>query len=305
MHDVRAPGACDATTVGTVLTPPVTAILFGLITACFFASSSLMGSRSVRMIGPWSGVAWMMMIGLVVTLPFTLLASRPDFSGATLWWWLLSGAGNLAGLVLAQSAFRIGKVGIVAPVLACEGAIAAVLASLTGESIAPLVAFLLLVIVAGIVITSIAPDPEPLEHERPVLAVILASLASLGFGSSLFATGFLSGEMDLGWLLLPSRLIGTIVLFIPLLAMRRLRITRPAVPLVIGMGLAEVLGFTAYSIGAQQSVAIASVLASQFAPIAAILAYILFRERLGRLQIGGVTVLVVAITALSVVTATA
>lgn len=282
----------------------MTAILFGLITACFFASSSLMASRSVRMIGAWSGVSWMMAIGLVVTLPITLVSTRPDLSGPTLWWWLLSGAGNVVGLVLAQSAFRIGKVGIVAPVLACEGAIAAVLASLTGESIAPLVGFLLLVIVIGIVVTSIAPDPEPLDHERPVLAVLLASLASLGFGSSLFATGFLSGEMDLGWLLLPSRLIGTVALFLPLLATRRLRITRPAVPLVIGMGLAEVFGFTAYSFGAQESVAIASVLASQFAPISAILAYLLFRERLGRLQITGVSVLVAAITALSIVQAT-
>lgn len=304
MNDAPAPGAYRACRRPAVLHTSVTAIIFGLITACFFAASSLMASRSVRMIGAWSGVAWMMIIGLVATLPITLLSTRPDLSGATLGWWLLSGAGNVAGLVLAQSAFRVGKVGIVAPVLACEGAIAAVLASLTGESIAPLVAFLLLVIVVGIVITSIAPDPAPLEHERPVLAVVLASLASLGFGSSLFATGFLSGSMDLGWLLLPSRLIGTVVLFIPLLVSRRLRITRPAVPLVIGMGLAEVAGFTAYSLGAQDSVAIASVLASQFAPISALMAYVLFRERLGRLQITGVSVLVAAITALSIVSAT-
>lgn len=263
-----------------------------------------MGSRIVRMIGPWSGVGWMMLVGLAATLPITLLSPRPDLSGSTLWWWLLSGAGNVTGLVLAQMAFRVGKVGIVAPVLACEGAIAAVLAAVTGESIAPIVAFLLLVIIGGVVITSIAPDPEPLDHERPVLAVLLSSLAALGFGSSLFATGFLSGDIPLGWLLLPSRLIGVVVLVIPLLASRRLRITRAALPLVIASGLAEVLGFTAYSFGAQDSVAIASVLASQFAPIAAIAAYLLFRERLGRLQIAGVTLLVVAITSLSIVSAT-
>ena len=256
------------------------------------------------MIGAWSGVAWMMAVGLVVTLPLTLASTVPDFSGTTIWWWLLSGAGNVVGLVLAQSAFRVGKVGVITPVLACEGAIAAVMASILGESIAPLVAFLLLVIVVGVVITGIAPDPEPLDHERPLLAIVLASFASLGFGSSLFATGILSGTMDLGWILLPSRLIGVLVLFLPLLVTQRLRITRSAVPLVIGMGLAEVFGFASYSFGAQDSVAIASVLASQFAPLSAIFAYILFRERLGKLQITGVAVLVTAVTALSFVAAT-
>ena len=42
-----------------------------------------------------------------------------------------------------------------------------------------------------------------------------------------------------------------------------------------------------------------SVLSSQFAPIAAIMAYVLFKERLGRAQILGVVVLVGGVTALT------
>jgi drug/metabolite transporter (DMT)-like permease len=42
------------------------------------------------------------------------------------------------------------------------------------------------------------------------------------------------------------------------------------------------------------------VLASQFAPIAAVMAYVLFKERLGRLQVTGVAILVVGVTALSI-----
>jgi multidrug transporter EmrE-like cation transporter len=42
------------------------------------------------------------------------------------------------------------------------------------------------------------------------------------------------------------------------------------------------------------------VLASQFAPIAAVMAYVLFKEKLGRLQITGVVILVAAVTALSI-----
>ena len=74
-----------------------------------------------------------------------------------------------------------------------------------------------------------------------------------------------------------------------------------ALVLVIGMGFSEVIGFTCFTLGAQYNIAVTSVLASQFAPIAAVMAYVLFRERLGRLQIAGVAILVVAVTALSLV----
>jgi len=43
------------------------------------------------------------------------------------------------------------------------------------------------------------------------------------------------------------------------------------------------------------------VLVSQFATISVVVAYVLFRERLGRLQVVGAVLLVVGVTALSLV----
>jgi len=277
----------------------VVSIVFGLATAVFFASSGLMASRSVKVIGSWSTVAWTMLVGLVIVLPFLMFSGVPDEIGDNIGWMVAAGTGNVAGLVLVGLAFRVGKVGVVAPIAATEGAIAAVIAAILGESIAPIVAFLLLAIVMGIVISAIAPDPEPLDHEQPVAAVLLATAGALAFGVSLYAAGSLSGDLPIPWVLLPARLVGVVALAIPLALTRRLLITRPMVPLILGMGLAEVLGFVCFAIGAQYRVAVTSVLASQFAPIAAVMAYVLFRERLGRLQIAGVTVLVVAVTALT------
>lgn len=275
-------------------------VVFGLATAVFFASSSLLSSRAVKIIGSWSTVAWTMLVGLAITVPFLVAAGVPAGLSDSLGWLLVAGAGNVAGLVLGGLAFRVGKVGVITPILATEGAIAAVIAAALGESIAPLVAFLLLVIVGGIVIAAIAPDPEPLEHERPVAAVLLATGGAIVFGVSLYAAARLSGDLPIAWVLLPARLVGVLALTIPLLLARRLRLTRSTVPLVTGMGFAEVIGFTCFAIGAQYQVAVTSVLASQFAPIAAVMAYVLFRERLGRLQITGVVVLVAAVTALSI-----
>jgi len=278
----------------------VISIVFGLATAVFFASSGLMSSRAVKVIGSYSSAAWVMLIGLVITLPFVFVSGVPAEAAENVWWLIAAGTGNVGGIVLAGLAFRVGKVGVIAPILATEGAIAAVIAAMLGESIAPVAAFILMAIVTGIVISAIAPDPEPLDHERPVVAVILATCAALVFGVSLYAAGSLSGELPISWVLLPARVVGVVALLIPLLLLRRLRITRSTVPLVVGMGFAEVLGFTCFAIGAQYSVAVTSVLASQFAPIAAVMAYVLFKEKLGRLQITGVVILVVAVTALSI-----
>lgn len=277
-------------------------IVFGLATAVFFATSALLSSRAVRIISAWSIVAWMMLVGLVITLPFIFISGIPEgLDGPTIGWMAASGVGNVVGIGIAAYAFRIGKVGIVAPILATEGAISATIAALLGESIVPAVAMTLLVIVGGVILAAVAPDPEPVKDERPLTAVLLAVAAAACFGVSLFASGNLSDDLPISWVLLPARLVGTVAIAIPLLIARRLQVDRRAMPLVIAMGFSEVFGFTCFAIGAQYLVGVTSVLASQFAPIAAIMAYLLFKERLGRIQIAGVAVIVLGVVALTLV----
>ncbi len=279
------------------------AVVLGLIAAVMWAVSSLASSRGVRMIPPTSFVAWAMLIGLVVCLPFTVATGIPPGLGASQIVQLsVAGACSVAGLVLGWGALRYGKVGIITPIVSAEGAIAALIAALTGESIAPAAAVLLGAIVVGVVIAAIAPDPAPLAHERPVLGVAMAVAAAVVFGVSLYTLGHLSGELPLSWVVLPPRVAGVILLFIPLLVMRRLRLTRRAAPLVAIVGLTEVLGHLAFALGARDSIAIAAVLSCQFALLSAILAYVLFRERLGRMQITAIAILLVGVTGLTIVT---
>ena len=283
----------------------MTAVLFGLLTAVLFATSMLCSSRAVRIIPSQSVVGSAMLIGLVITLPIALADGVPDgLTGTNLAWFAVSGLGNAGGLVLVNEALKVGKVGVVAPIVGTEGAISAVLASMLGESIAPLAAFVLAVIVAGVVLSAVAPDPAPVAHERPLRAALLATVAAVAFGVSLFATGYLSDALPTSWLLLPARVVGVLVLAIPLLALRRLQMRKKALPFVLVIGVAEVLGFTAFTIGARDSVAVASVLASQFAAIGAIGAFFFFKERLGRLQVAGVVVLVLGVSALTLLRST-
>jgi drug/metabolite transporter (DMT)-like permease len=82
--------------------------------------------------------------------------------------------------------------------------------------------------------------------------------------------------------------LGVLAVALPLVALRRIRLTRAAVPFVLCSGACEVAGFAAYALGSRHGIAVAAVLASQFAAVAAVAAYVLFHERLTRVQLAGV-----------------
>ena len=278
------------------------ALLGGLGAALAWGAGTFCSARSSRLIGAWSVVAWVMLFGLVANLAVIAVGPWPGtLSAADIAWMLVSGLGNAVGLLLEYTALRRGKVGIMTPVTSTEGAIAAVLAVATGEALGAASAGLLAVVALGIVLAGVAPE-EPAPDQPKSGAFWLAALAALSFGVGIFATGHLSGSLPVGWAVLPPRLVGVAIVTIPLALSRRLSLSRSALPLVAFTGLAEVLGFVCYAIGARHSVAIAAVLGSQFAAVASVAAYVFLRERLTRLQLAGVVLIVAGVAALAWVT---
>jgi drug/metabolite transporter (DMT)-like permease len=277
------------------------AILGGIGAAAAWAISTLCSSRSSRMIEPMSVVALVMLVGLVITAPLVVASGIPSRLDAESWTWLfISGAGNVAGLVLAYNAYRIGQVALIAPLTSTEGAIAALIALVAGESLSPGVGLALALAAVGVCLAAVPPsDPIRRAQHSPPAAVGLAVLAALAWGTSLYATGRAAATLPSAWVVMSARLIGTITLAIPLAVRGRLQLTRRALPLVVGAGVCEVLGFYSYTAGARHGIAIAAVLSSQFATLAALGAYVLFGERLSRLQVAGVTTVIVGVTLLS------
>ena len=291
------------------------AILGGLGAAFAWAAGTLCSARSSRLIGAASVLAWVMLVGLVANLAVVAAGPRPGpLSGADVALLATAGVGNVLGLFLAYTALRSGKVGLVAPIVSTEGAIAAVLAVATGESLGAAPVVLLALMASGVVLAAVAPEePTALDEPRPVGSrapgshrsrpAVLAALAAVSFGVGLFATGRLGASLPLGWALLPPRVVGVVAVTIPVALSRRLRLTRATLPLVVVAGLAEVVGFASYVAGARHGIAVAAVLASQFAAIASVAAYVLFRERLTRLQFGGVAIIVIGVAALTAIKA--
>lgn len=277
------------------------AVLGGLGAAVAWAISTLCSSRSSRMMEPMAVVALIMVVGLVITAPIAAADGVPNFDAESLTWLVVSGAGNVGGLVIAYHALRIGQVALVAPLVSTEGAITATIALLAGESLAPGVGLALAIIAIGVCMSAV---PESAETERRLMrsqpaSVALAVTAAVVFGASLYATGRAGATLPATWVVLSARLIGTVALAIPLAVAGRLRVVRRALPLVVASGICEVLGFYSYTAGSRHGIAVTAVLSSQFATIAAVAAYFLFGERLNRIQLAGVTSVIAGVALLS------
>ena len=274
------------------------AIVGGLGAALVFAVVTLSNARSSRMIGPSALLGWVMLIGLVILVPPVALGDVPDgLDRDAIAWLAVAGVGNVVGLLLAYAALRSGKVGIVAPVVSTQGAIAAAVATVAGDRLAPGSAALLAAVAIGVFVAGRGSEDPAGQHEPR--ATLLAVAAAVAIGFSLYAIGRVSVSLPVAWALIPSRIAGVAAVTVPLLLRSQLRITRAALPLVLVSGVCEVAGFALFAFGARHGIAVAAVLASLFAAIAAVAAHVLFRERLARTQVAGVVLIVVAVAALS------
>ncbi|MBA3234502.1 MAG: DMT family transporter [Chloroflexi bacterium] len=306
------------------------AIIGGLGAAVLWAAATLASSRSSRMLGSRVVLGWVMLVGMVVGLPLALLSPGPaTIVPSTYALLALAGTSGVVGLQLAYAALRIGKVSIVAPIVATSGAVAALIAVSLGDVIGPVAAAMLAVIAIGVVLSARSPGKtdvpagefdvvaDAIDEPPPVGAppntdahaidsrrsAILAIAAALVFGVGLVAAGKAASLVPVTWVALAARVVAMGVVVLPLLIQGRLRMTRAALPLIVIAGLAEFFGAISHAFASRDSVAIAAVMGSQFAAVAAVAAFLLFNERIGRLQLVGVVLIVAGVSILSAVTA--
>jgi drug/metabolite transporter (DMT)-like permease len=278
------------------------AILGGLGAALCFAISTLCAARASREIGAASTFAAMAVVGLILCLPL-LAASQVPTHSTQLGWLAVAGAMNALGLLLEYAGMRRGPVGVVAPIASTEGAIAALIAVLAGESLQPLAGIGLATVAVGVGLVAF-----PSERSDAVggkfggvgAESLFGAGAALTFGITLYATGHVAA-LPIGWVIVPTRLVGTVLVALPLVVSRRFRLTRTCIPLVVVAGCCETLGFVSYALGARHGIAIAAVLSSLFAALAAVGARLLLSERISPITRVGIVVTAIGVATISAV----
>jgi drug/metabolite transporter (DMT)-like permease len=279
----------------------VTGVIGGLLAALMWGTSTVVASRSTRMIGSQQVLAYVMLTGLAAMAVVAPISEGvPGTGGRGAAWALLAGITSVGGLSLAYAALRVGKVGVVAPISSTEGALAALFSVVfLGETLSPGVGEALGVVTAGVVAVTYHARPADV-HLRPAL---LALAAAAVFGVGLIASSRAGNAVGPMWTILIARAVGVVGVAVPLALSGRLARPGRALPLVVFSGVAEVAGFAAYIVGARHGVAVPAVLSSQFAAVATLLSFVVFGERLTRLQVAGACAIGVGVAAVALLQA--
>ena len=265
-------------------------IVGGLIAAVCWAAAGLTAALAGRAVGPMRALAWVNVIAAAYIVPLAILVDgRPHPTRAGVAWAALYGVVMVAALVCAFQAMTIGPVGLVGPVASTEGAIAAVGGVLLGDAIAGTTGIALAVVVVGIVLSGIERGPGGVQAIRGAdrRAFGWAVLAALLFGATLVASSRAVGFGAITTIAI-GRVVASATFSTPVLV--RARFARPTGVwlIVIANGVLDLVGFGAYIVASRHGVAVPAVLGSQYATITAVFGYLVFKERLGRIQWVGV-----------------
>jgi len=279
----------------------VAALGFGLATALLWGFLSLTSARAARLDGAWVSLAAYLVFGSLVSLPAALATGIPHAPAGD-WAWAAATGAVIAGASLCWlAAVSTGKVSLVTPIVATDGAIAALVSIGLGEELGPGVGAALAVIVLGVVLVSLRGGIDI--HGRGSGRTILIAIAAATTFGLTFVTGAQPEELNPLWIVAVGRLVALALALPFALAHGGVRPSRPALPFIAATGAFDVLGYASFIQGSRTSLAVASVVASQYVVVAVLGGVLAFHERLTPLQVGGIAATVAGVTVLAVVQA--
>jgi drug/metabolite transporter (DMT)-like permease len=280
----------------------VTAILGGLGAALCWTVTSFFGQRAGRALGPLNTFAWgSILAASIIVIPAVITTVGSPLSSIVIVDLIAAGTLNVFGLIAQFSALSRDNISVVVPISSAEGAVAALLAVVTGTSFSTLGWFALALVVGGVSISAASQWRKPTqEGTSPLVPASLAILAALLFGAGIFFQGRAGLSTPLGLAVAPPSLIGVVLVVLPMASTRRLAPPGRAFGWVIGVAAAELLGFVCYVIGARHSVPVAAILSVQYATISVFIGMVALGERLSKMQVVGFAATIAGITLISI-----
>jgi uncharacterized membrane protein len=259
----------------------------------------------------WTVLMWIfVLVGGTGLLLAVAIHGPPDLSADDMLVCLVAGAGTTIANLFLLLALRSGAVGLVIPVVACDGAIAATLAYATGTKFDPIAAPAVATMAIGIAVlashqpNSVQPVPGRLASGPPTTttvsapgltrraALVAAAGAATAYGINLYVLGRAT-EINPLWLLGISRTFAAAMALVITIRLGQVTIPRGALPWVAAVGWCHLAAFLAYIQGARQNLPIAAVATSQYAGIAVLMSVVYLRERLLRRDALGILLLLV------------
>ena len=273
------------------------AAIFALSAAIAWGSGDFIAGLAARRVGPFRTVLISYSVGLLALLIVALVRNEPIPHTTDILWGALAGLSGMIGLGFLLRGFASGQISIVAPVSAVLAAAIPVIFAAFKEGLPhelQLLGF-------GLALVSIwlFSRPGPLGYRPAGLGMAL--LAGLGF-SGFFIILSLVGENAIFWPLISGRLVACVLMTAFGLTTRRL-VFPPHFPLglLALIGVIDVSGNLFFLLAVQMGrLDVSAVLVSLYPAVTVILARLVNREKLARLQVIGVILAVLAIVLITI-----
>jgi drug/metabolite transporter (DMT)-like permease len=289
------------------------AVALGLGAALCWGIADALARVATRRMGAYRSLLYAQLVGLAALTVYGtgVGAIGPALAAATpaAWGWALATGAVFTGATFAfYRALEIGVLALVSPITASYAAVTVLLALASGETLTALRALGLAAALGGVVLASTGHGGAPAASGRPASGSRVAPgakwalVAALAFGVTFWLLGFrvtpAFGGVASVWVL---RLTSVAVLA----AAARPARASVALPaggwaLLAGVGVLDTLAFVANNVGTTRGlVSVVSVLGSLFSAVTVLIGWVVFHERLGRIQWIGVACLLVGVVLVS------
>ena len=271
-------------------------VLFGLLASLSWGSGDFSGGLASRRVHVFSVVLAVYVVGVVLLPVLALAWAEPLPSWRDALWGAVAGLAGTVGLTAFYRSLAIGRMGINAPITSVLAAALPVIFSAISEGLPrplQMAGFALALLAVALV-----SRPEKASGRPEGLG--LALLAGLGFGSFFILIGQVSAHA-IFWPLTASR-IASLIFMIVFMRVRgeALLPKKPVFPLLLIAGTLDVAGNVFFVLATHSGrLDVASILSSLYSAVTILLAAIILRERVSRIQGMGIVLALGAILLIS------
>jgi drug/metabolite transporter (DMT)-like permease len=258
--------------------------LLALGSSVVWGTSDFIAGLKAKTLPAAAVVGWSQGIALVALSLLVALTGGWDFTG---WpeWALLAGLSGTTALVCFYAALATGTMGVVAPIASLGVVVPVVLGLASGDQPSVLAYAGMAVAVVGILMAS-GPELSGAVSARPL---VLAAVAALGFGITLFALDR-GARYSLVETLWGMRTASVAVFVVAAVVLRRTGgVSTRDLPVLAVVGLADLTANALFATASSRGlVSVASVLGSLYPVMTVLLARVVLHERLRPVQVAGV-----------------
>lgn len=272
------------------------AAALSLLSALMWGTADFLGGSCARKRSAVAVYLGSQLFGFLLLLTVVLIRGDWHAPLGYLGWGIALGVSGLISMVAFYRALALGPMGLVSPLVAVAVVVPVIVGFVSGEvPSSPEVAGIAIALL-GVLLAS-GPELTGAQSAKPL---IYTGVAAAGFG--FLYVGMAKGsETSPSMTMLSYRATSMVILLIALIAVRGAGgITRSDIPTLAAIGVLDASANLLFGIASTLGMlSTTSVLSSLYPVVTAVLAAIVFRERLRPIQYAGVTIAMVGVVLLS------